>query len=110
MVRLTDTGKDVLVGQIAFFEELFHQFFVGFRGGFHHFAAILLRLLQVFGGNVAFLDGVAQIVDVNFSLHLYQVDDAVEIRFRTDGQLDGYGGASSGVPSSCGLRGRSPRP
>ena len=80
------------MGELLAVEVFFHQFIVGLSHGFDQRGAGGLGggVLEV-GGDLRFVDGVAQIVHVDLGLHLQKVHEALEVGLRADGQLDGHG-------------------
>ena len=69
-----------------FSEEFFHQFFVCFADCFDHFCSVFFSFVQVFCGDVFFVDFFTQIIFIDQSFHFHQVDDTNEIAFCTDRQ------------------------
>ena len=78
----------------ALLEELLHVGVVAFGDHFDQGFVGLLRLVGVLAGNLAFLALAVAIGRVGEGLHANQIDDALEIAFRADGEVDGDGGAS----------------
>ena len=84
----TDCVFDLLDGQLLTVEVFFHQFLVLFADGLDHFGAVFFRLIFHVFRDINNRDILAHVIVVNVSLHLYQVDQALEERFSTDWQLD----------------------
>ena len=85
---LADGVLDFFLGEFLALEELFHQHFVGLGDLLDHFGVILLRQFHHVGRNFFLADVLAFIVVVDLRLHLHKVDDAAEIIFSADGQLN----------------------
>ena len=80
-------GDEVVDGNGAFPEKLFHHFVVAFGDHFNQFFVGFLRVAGKGGGNL-FDGGFAVTIGiVNVRLHGHQVDDATEASFRADRQL-----------------------
>ena len=86
--RLTDACLDLVDGNFFFVKELFHQSVVLLCNVFHQFLMIFFSLFLQVIRNFFYADVLAQIVIVNISLHLNQVNDALELVLGTDRQLD----------------------
>src|SRR6056297_3664755 len=88
----TQTLDDLFVREITFFKELVEQLFVGFGRGIHHLLPVLRRLFGELVRNVLLLVAGAHVLLFPVDrLHAEEVDDALEILFGADGQLDGHG-------------------
>ena len=89
--RSTKGLLQLVDGQFLILEEFFHQSVVSLSDGFHHLCVILLCLFLHIIGDVNDRNVVAQLIVVDISLHLHQVDDALEVIFGADGELNGQG-------------------
>ena len=88
---LADAGFDLIDGKLFPVEILLQQFIVLLGDMLKQRGVVFLRLILHIGGDFFLADILAQIIVVNISLHINQIDDPAEILFRTDGQLDGDG-------------------
>ena len=95
--RLADGCFDLVDRQLLAAEEFLHQRFVGLGNMLDELVVVLLRLLGHIGRNLGLLDIGPEVVGVDIRLHQHKVDDALEIRLRTDGKLDGDGVALEAV-------------
>ena len=80
--------------QSALLEELFHEGVIAFGHHLDQRFVGLLRGIGELGGDLALLALAVAIRRVGVGLHADQVDDALEIAFGADGDLDGDGGAA----------------
>ena len=91
-----DSGDDVLLADGSGIEELAHEFVIAFGDQFDESFMRGLGLLGHVGGNV-FDAGAAVAADlVVVGLHLDEIDDALEVLFGSDGELDGNDVAAKG--------------
>ena len=90
---VVQAGDDVLLGNRALVEELFHQRVVAFGDQFDQTLVRGLGFFLHVGRNVADLGFAVAAHFVGVSLHPHQVDDAAETLLRTDGQLHRNHGA-----------------
>ena len=88
---LADAGHQFLVGKLLAVQVFLHQFVVGLGHGFDQRGAGFLGGVLEVGGDLGFVDGVAQIVGVDLGLHLEKIHLALEIGLGADGQLNGHG-------------------
>ena len=85
---LTDASLDLVDGDFFIVKELLHQSVVLLSNVFHQFLVIFLSLFLQVIRNFFHTDVLAQVIIVNISLHLNQVDDALEFVLRADRQLN----------------------
>ena len=88
---LADSLLELFGGQFAGFEELLNQSLIGFSDGLHQRGAPFGGLIGHFGRDLGFFDVGAEVVLVDVSLVADQVDDAAQVAFGSDGELDGHG-------------------
>ena len=79
---------DLFLAQLAAFEVLVHQVFAGFGSRFDELFAVFVADVDQVGGNVAVLEGHALVLVPDDRLHLHEVDDALEVLFGADRDLD----------------------
>ncbi len=95
----TQTGDDLLLVQGPFLEIGLHQLFRRFGGRFDHELVGCRGSFLEFGRNVAGLVGRTHVLDIPVDrLHANQVDDAFEMFFCADRQLDRHRRVRPGVP------------
>src|SRR5690606_2954826 len=95
---LTQAGLDPFQRQVALFQMLVHQLFVGFGGGLDQIFTVLLSQLGHVLGNLFLTEGHAQIIVVPVDgLHAQQVDLADEVFFGTDRQLQRHRGVTQAL-------------
>src|SRR5690606_8010317 len=95
---LTQAGLDLFQRQVALFQILVHQLFVGFGGGLDQIFTVLLSQLGHVLGNLFLTEGHAQIIVVPVDgLHAQQVDLADEVFFGTDRQLQRHRGVTQAL-------------
>ena len=88
---LADGSLDFLLGEFLAVEVLIHQLLVLLGDVLDELVVILLRQLGHIVGNIHDGDVRAEIVVVNVSLHLNEVDQALEVLLSADGELDRNG-------------------
>src|SRR5690606_24771247 len=95
---LTQTGLDLLDGQVALFQVLVHQLFVGLGGCLDHVGAEFLGLGLQLGrdGLVARRHAHVGVIPVD-GLHGHQVDLTLEVLFGTDRQLQRHRGVTQAL-------------
>src|SRR5690606_30032532 len=92
---LTQTGLDLFDRQLAAFQVLVHQLFVGFRSSLDHVGTILFGLVHQLGRNLFLAVAHALVVFVPVDrLHLDQIDLTREVLFRANRQLQRYRGVT----------------
>ena len=89
--RLADGGVDLILREFLALKELFEQRFIAFGNGLDHLLMILLgHFLQILG-DLLIANILALVVVIDFRLHADEVDDALEIGFFANRQLDRHG-------------------
>ena len=86
-----DALHQLLLGELAVFEEGIKKGFIGFSHRLHQLHAPFIGLGLHLGRNVLLGDVGTEIIVVDEGLVAHQVDDSLEIAFRPDRQLDGDG-------------------
>ncbi len=87
--RLANAGLDFLDRERCAFNELLEQLVVEFRNGFDHLFAVVLRLFDELLRNVHHIELCAQrFVVPDNGLHFHQIDNALELVFRADRDLN----------------------
>ena len=86
---LTDGLADEVLRNGLLFERQLHDLVVQVGAGVNELGAILLSELEHVLGDLLHAHVLAELVVVDISVHLHQVDDALEGVFRADRQLDG---------------------
>ncbi|MCY1507148.1 hypothetical protein D9M68_414160 [compost metagenome] len=95
---LAQAGLDLFDRQLATFQVLVHQLFVGFGRSLDHVRAIFLGQLLQLGRDVLLAVGHALVVFVPVDrLHLQQIDLASEVLFRADRQLHRHRGVTQAL-------------
>ena len=84
-----DAGDDVLLGNGSGIEKLAHQFVIAFGDEFDESFMRGFGLLGHVGGNVFDAGAAVAAHLIVVGLHLDQIDDALEVLFGSDGELDG---------------------
>ena len=87
--RLTDDALDVRYGEFLTVQIFHHQLFIQLSHRLQELGTILFGLLLHVLGNFLHPDVLAQIVIVDVSLHLHQIDDTLKGILTADGQLEG---------------------
>ena len=97
-VPMRKAVDDLLFAQLTGFKVGFHQFLGCLGGHFHHvFTRLGGGILQV-GGNLTGLVGDTHVLLLPVdSAHLHQVDDAGEVFFSADRQLNGHGARAQAI-------------
>lgn len=105
---LADAGIDFLDGQFMAFEVLFHQFFIFFRHGVQQLKALfLVEILEILRDfTIGDLKALGFFFEADGAA-IDEVDNAVELVFRTDRDLEADGLRPSGGRGSCPRCGRS---
>ena len=85
---LAQRTLDFLLGQLFAFKILFGQDIVGFCNRFHQLQAIFISQVNQIFRNIGFLDVGAQIVGVEVGTHLHQVNNAAQLGFSPDRDLN----------------------
>ena len=89
--RLADGLADAVLGDVLALQVHLHDLVVKHADGVQQLLVVLGGQLGHTGGDFLLADVLAQVVVIDIGLHLHQVDDALEIGFLADGQLDGDG-------------------
>ncbi len=93
--RLADQPLQGLEARLLAVEKRGQHFVVEFDGGFNQLLAIFLGLVEQLGRDLfVVIFGAEALVFPDDRLHAQQIDDALEIRLRTDRQLDAYRAAA----------------
>ena len=94
---LPDGGLDFVDGDFFAAQILLHDLIVHLGHGVHQLLVIFIGQLCHVGGDLLFPHILTQLVVEHEGLHLHQVDDALEVGLRADGELNGNGIAFQAV-------------
>ena len=86
--RLAEALFEVFDREVAVLKIFFHQLVVLLGNGFHEFSAVFLGILHHLGRDIRLFEVLAEIVFINFRIHVDEVNDPSESIFFTDRELD----------------------
>src|SRR5699024_6158354 len=92
-----DGGANAVRGDLLAAQIQLHDLIVHHGNGVHQLLAVLVGQVHHVLGDRLHTHVLAHLVVVDVGVHLHQVDDAPEIGFLADGQLDGHGVALQAV-------------
>ncbi len=88
---LADGGADLLGGDLLTLQVHLHDLVVEHGNGVQQLFPVLVGQVHHIGGDGLHAHILAQLIVIDISVHLHQVDDALEGLLFPDGQLDGHG-------------------